>query len=87
MKQVNPEKWKNALGFASKAFDFIGNQIGNKEDKGDTKGLFDKQEQIDALNAQLATDREKDEKNKKMMIYIAIGAVVLLVFGKKLMKR
>lgn len=84
MKGVNPEKWKNALGAASKIFGTIGDAIDSA--KGEEKGLFDKQEQIDALNAQMAAQQANDDKQKKMIMYVAIGAAVLLLFGKKLMK-
>lgn len=85
MKAISPGTWKNILGTAG---DILGNVSDNIKDPEapQTKGIFGKNDEIEALNAELAAKQAEQEKSKKTMMYVIIGAVVLLVFGKKLMK-
>lgn len=85
MKSINPEKWKNILGASSKVLGTIGDSI-KSQDEPEQRGLFGRKDEVEALNAELAAKQAEQEKSKKTMMYVIIGAVVLLVFGKKLMK-
>jgi hypothetical protein len=85
MKGINPGQLKNILGTGAKVLGTIGDSIKQPEEP-QTKGIFGKNDEIEALNAELAVKQAQEEKSKKTMMYVVIGAVVLLLFGKKLMK-
>lgn len=85
MNALNAGKLKNILGTGAKVLGTIGDSIKEPEAP-QTKGIFGKNDEIEALNAELAKKQAEQEKSKKTMMYVIIGAVVLLVFGKKLMK-
>jgi len=56
------------------------------EPKAETKGLFGKNDEIEALEAQVAAKDAAAAKQKQTIMMVVIGAAVLLLFGKKLMK-
>lgn len=88
MKAISPGTWKNILGVGGDILDSISNKIEDptQEKKGSWETNKEREER-EAREAAAAAALAEAEKKKKNMMMLAIGAVVLvLLFGKKLMK-
>lgn len=60
--------------------------ITKPQDEPQQKGLFGKNDEIEALEAEVAAKDAAAAKQKQTMMMVVVGAAVLLLFGKKLMK-
>ena len=78
---------QNALssGKLSQIFSAV-SDITKPQDEPQNKALFGKKDEIEALEAEVAAKDAAAAKQKQTMTMVVIGAAVLLLFGKKLMK-